>query len=172
MACHLQFHEQKQQVDWYHLFMKNSTPNSEQGNSATTSGSKSILKDLLESNEDKQRPHRPKSAWTQKYARESGETVKRGKKRRMSENDGEEVNDEEDIGKTVATQCGNSSTLKCQYCGITFEDAVMHSLHMGCHSHSNPYMCNVCGLLCSSKFDFYSHMMRGEHEREPTSPTF
>lgn len=50
---------------------------------------------------------------------------------------------------------------RCEYCGITFEDEVIFSIHIGCHSHTDPFKCNVCGKQCGNKYGFYSHIMRG-----------
>ena len=51
--------------------------------------------------------------------------------------------------------------MRCAHCGVTFEDEVLHSLHMGCHSHRDPYICNVCGRHCKDRYGFYTHIMRG-----------
>lgn len=53
--------------------------------------------------------------------------------------------------------------IKCPHCGIAFDDSVLHSIHMGCHSHSDPFICNVCGEQCVNKYGFYTHIMRGHH---------
>lgn len=50
---------------------------------------------------------------------------------------------------------------KCLHCGVTFDDEVLYSIHIGCHSHTDPYVCNVCGKHCHNKYGFYSHIMRG-----------
>ncbi|ESO98400.1 hypothetical protein LOTGIDRAFT_90174, partial [Lottia gigantea] len=50
---------------------------------------------------------------------------------------------------------------RCSHCGITFEDEVLFSIHIGCHSHTDPFVCNVCGKQCINKYGFYSHIMRG-----------
>ena len=51
--------------------------------------------------------------------------------------------------------------LRCLHCGISFDDEVLHSLHMGCHSHRDPFICNVCGRPCNDRYGFYTHIMRG-----------
>lgn len=51
----------------------------------------------------------------------------------------------------------------CCHCGITFDDEVLYSIHIGCHSHTDPFVCNVCGKQCNNKYGFYSHIMRGHH---------
>ena len=51
--------------------------------------------------------------------------------------------------------------LRCLHCGVSFDDDVLHSLHMGCHSHRDPFICNVCGRQCSDRYGFYTHIMRG-----------
>ena len=52
---------------------------------------------------------------------------------------------------------------RCSHCGIVFEDEVMFSIHIGCHSHTDPFICNICGKHCGNKYGFYSHIMRGHH---------
>ena len=52
---------------------------------------------------------------------------------------------------------------RCSHCGIVFEDEVMYSIHIGCHSHTDPFICNICGKHCGNKYGFYSHIMRGHH---------
>lgn len=49
----------------------------------------------------------------------------------------------------------------CQFCDIIFSDEVLHSIHMGCHRHNDPFICNVCGEECNGKYTFYTHIMRG-----------
>ena len=52
---------------------------------------------------------------------------------------------------------------RCNHCSITFDDEVLFSIHIGCHSHTDPFVCNVCGKHCGNKYGFYSHIMRGHH---------
>ena len=52
---------------------------------------------------------------------------------------------------------------RCEHCGIAFDDEVIYSIHIGCHSHTDPFVCNVCGKQCGNKYGFYSHIMRGHH---------
>ena len=59
--------------------------------------------------------------------------------------------------------------VRCPHCGIIFDDSVLHSIHMGCHNHSDPFVCNVCGEQCSNKYGFYTHIMRGHHSMVPVS---
>ncbi|GFO16429.1 Zinc finger protein pegasus [Plakobranchus ocellatus] len=74
--------------------------------------------------------------------------------------------------ETVSSAGGGSSTgasgtpgsvidTRCYFCGVTFDDDVLFSIHVGCHSHTDPFMCNVCGKQCHNKYGFYSHIMRG-----------
>ena len=55
----------------------------------------------------------------------------------------------------------SGARLRCLHCGISFDDEVLHSLHMGCHSHRDPFICNVCGRPCNDRYAFYTHIMRG-----------
>ena len=74
------------------------------------------------------------------------------------------------ISPSGATQCDGEErvektkgVIKCEHCGISFEDEVLHSIHMGCHSHTDPFKCNVCGRSCENRYGFYTHIMRGHH---------
>jgi len=49
----------------------------------------------------------------------------------------------------------------CWYCGIVFDDDVLHAIHMGCHSVADKFVCNVCGLACGDRYGFNSHLVRG-----------
>ena len=60
-------------------------------------------------------------------------------------------------------QSVSGSDTRCSHCGITFDDEVLFSIHIGCHSHTDPFVCNVCGKKCQNKYGFYSHIMRGHH---------
>ncbi|XP_053407518.1 ikaros family zinc finger protein-like isoform X1 [Mercenaria mercenaria] len=65
---------------------------------------------------------------------------------------------ESDASEHHSSVCGES---RCEYCGISFDDEVLFSIHIGCHSHTDPFKCNVCGKQCGNKYGFYSHIMRG-----------
>jgi IKAROS family zinc finger protein len=65
------------------------------------------------------------------------------------------------IGEAQEGQC--AVITRCDHCGITFDDEVIFSIHMGCHSHKDPFICNVCGRSCENKYAFYTHIMRGHH---------
>lgn len=60
-------------------------------------------------------------------------------------------------------QSVSGSDTRCSHCGITFDDDVLFSIHIGCHSHTDPFVCNVCGKKCYNKYGFYSHIMRGHN---------
>ncbi|KAK3582770.1 hypothetical protein CHS0354_015298 [Potamilus streckersoni] len=36
---------------------------------------------------------------------------------------------------------------RCCHCGITFDDEVLFSIHIGCHSHTDPFICNMLILV-------------------------
>ena len=50
--------------------------------------------------------------------------------------------------------------LRCGYCGVSFDDEIVFSIHRGWHNHSNPSICNMCGEECSSRHGFYCHLSR------------
>ena len=66
----------------------------------------------------------------------------------------------------LPSTCGCSTTPDtlssfCWYCGIVFDDDVLHAIHMGCHSVADKFVCNVCGLACGDRYGFNSHLVRG-----------
>jgi len=65
--------------------------------------------------------------------------------------------------RDVGTQCvtADDPWRWCGHCDIGFHDDVMYSIHMGCHSVSEPFTCNVCGQKCRHKYEFYTHIIRG-----------
>ncbi|XP_034538675.1 DNA-binding protein Ikaros isoform X3 [Notolabrus celidotus] len=52
---------------------------------------------------------------------------------------------------------------RCEHCRILFLDHVMYTIHMGCHGFRNPFECNLCGHRSQDRYEFSSHMTRGEH---------
>ncbi|KAL4616615.1 zinc finger protein Helios-like [Arapaima gigas] len=52
---------------------------------------------------------------------------------------------------------------KCDYCRVLFLDHVMYTIHMGCHGYRNPWECNICGRRSQDRYEFTSHIVRGEH---------
>ncbi|XP_061419201.1 zinc finger protein Helios-like isoform X2 [Lethenteron reissneri] len=54
---------------------------------------------------------------------------------------------------------------RCTHCEVLFLDHVMYTIHMGCHGYREPLECNVCGHLSRDRYEFSSHIVRGEHSR-------
>lgn len=52
---------------------------------------------------------------------------------------------------------------RCDHCRVLFLDYVMFTIHMGCHGFRDPFECNVCGHRSHNKYEFSSHIVRGEH---------
>ncbi|CAL9703029.1 unnamed protein product [Knipowitschia caucasica] len=52
----------------------------------------------------------------------------------------------------------------CRYCRILFLDHVMFTIHMGCHGFRQPFECNICGHRSHDRYEFSSHISRGEHQ--------
>ncbi|NXH17691.1 IKZF4 protein, partial [Bucco capensis] len=52
---------------------------------------------------------------------------------------------------------------KCEHCRILFLDHVMFTIHMGCHGFRDPFECNICGYHSQDRYEFSSHIVRGEH---------
>ncbi|KAG7260620.1 hypothetical protein CRUP_034806 [Coryphaenoides rupestris] len=54
----------------------------------------------------------------------------------------------------------------CNHCRVIFLDYVMFTIHMGCHGFRDPLECNVCGHRSRDRYEFTSHIARGEHRPE------
>ncbi|KAM9314050.1 zinc finger protein Aiolos-like isoform 4-T7 [Pholidichthys leucotaenia] len=54
----------------------------------------------------------------------------------------------------------------CGHCRVIFLDYVMFTIHMGCHGFRDPLECNVCGYRSRDRYEFSSHIARGEHRIE------
>ncbi|XP_068582064.1 DNA-binding protein Ikaros isoform X7 [Cebidichthys violaceus] len=52
---------------------------------------------------------------------------------------------------------------RCEHCRVLFLDHVMYTIHMGCHGFRDPFECNLCGHQSQDRYEFSSHMTRGEH---------
>ncbi|XP_061090474.1 zinc finger protein Helios-like isoform X2 [Conger conger] len=51
----------------------------------------------------------------------------------------------------------------CEHCRVLFLDHVMFTIHMGCHGYRDPLQCNICGHRSRDRYEFSSHIVRGEH---------
>ena len=51
----------------------------------------------------------------------------------------------------------------CPHCRCVFLDHVMFAIHAGCHGYRDPFECTVCGHTAADRFQFMSHLTRGEH---------
>ncbi|KAM6972312.1 zinc finger protein Aiolos-like [Aplochiton taeniatus] len=61
---------------------------------------------------------------------------------------------------------GPGATYPCGHCRVIFLDYVMFTIHMGCHGFRDPLECNVCGHRSRDRYEFSSHIVRGEHRLE------
>nr|CAC80431.1 AIOLOS isoform six [Homo sapiens] len=52
---------------------------------------------------------------------------------------------------------------RCDHCRVLFLDYVMFTIHMGCHGFRDPFECNMCGDRSHDRYEFSSHIARGEH---------
>lgn len=56
-----------------------------------------------------------------------------------------------------------AKTYDCKYCGISFQDAVLHTIHMGYHGYNDVFTCNMCGEKCTDRISFFLHIAKNEH---------
>ncbi|KAJ8256021.1 hypothetical protein COCON_G00198850 [Conger conger] len=54
-------------------------------------------------------------------------------------------------------------TFRCHHCHLLYLDHVMYTIHMGCHGYRDPFECNICGHRSQDRYEFSSHIVRGEH---------
>lgn len=47
----------------------------------------------------------------------------------------------------------------CPHCEILFLDVTIFHLHMGLHNVNNPWQCNTCGIVCSGRLEFNTHVL-------------
>ncbi|XP_071032735.1 zinc finger protein Aiolos-like [Oncorhynchus clarkii lewisi] len=74
------------------------------------------------------------------------------------------VRSEGEVGVGVGTGAG--AVYPCGHCRVWFLDYVMFTIHMGCHGFRDPLECNVCGHRSRDRYEFSSHIARGEHRLE------
>ncbi|XP_041644645.1 DNA-binding protein Ikaros isoform X4 [Cheilinus undulatus] len=65
--------------------------------------------------------------------------------------------------KVVAADGEQVRAYRCEHCRVLFLDHVMYTIHMGCHGFRDPFECNLCGHRSQDRYEFSSHMTRGEH---------
>ncbi|XP_037740122.1 zinc finger protein Eos isoform X5 [Chelonia mydas] len=69
-----------------------------------------------------------------------------------------------DILRVVNEEGEQVKAFKCEHCRILFLDHVMFTIHMGCHGFRDPFECNICGYHSQDRYEFSSHIVRGEHK--------
>ncbi|CAJ1066618.1 DNA-binding protein Ikaros isoform X2 [Xyrichtys novacula] len=65
--------------------------------------------------------------------------------------------------KVVTADGEQVRAYRCEHCRVLFLDHVMYTIHMGCHGFRDPFECNLCGHRSQDRYEFSSHMTRGEH---------
>ncbi|XP_030626986.1 DNA-binding protein Ikaros [Chanos chanos] len=65
--------------------------------------------------------------------------------------------------KVVSGEGEEVRAYRCAHCRVLFLDHVMYTIHMGCHGFRDPFECNLCGYRSQDRYEFSSHMTRGEH---------
>uniref|UniRef100_A0A8C3P4K0 IKAROS family zinc finger 4 n=2 Tax=Chrysemys picta bellii TaxID=8478 RepID=A0A8C3P4K0_CHRPI len=69
-----------------------------------------------------------------------------------------------DVLRVVNEEGEQVKAFKCEHCRILFLDHVMFTIHMGCHGFRDPFECNICGYHSQDRYEFSSHIVRGEHK--------
>ncbi|NXA05450.1 IKZF2 protein, partial [Sapayoa aenigma] len=68
-----------------------------------------------------------------------------------------------DIYKVINGEGEQIRAFTCEHCRVLFLDHVMYTIHMGCHGYRDPLECNICGYRSQDRYEFSSHIVRGEH---------
>ncbi|XP_035273737.1 DNA-binding protein Ikaros isoform X9 [Anguilla rostrata] len=68
-----------------------------------------------------------------------------------------------DTFKVLSSEGEQVRAYRCEHCRVLFLDHVMYTIHMGCHGFRDPFECNLCGYRSQDRYEFSSHMTRGEH---------
>ncbi|XP_067866983.1 DNA-binding protein Ikaros isoform X5 [Heterodontus francisci] len=69
----------------------------------------------------------------------------------------------QEIFKVISSDGEHVKVYKCEHCRVLFLDHVMFTIHMGCHGFRDPFECNMCGYQSQDRYEFSSHITRGEH---------
>ncbi|XP_063308106.1 DNA-binding protein Ikaros isoform X3 [Pelobates fuscus] len=69
----------------------------------------------------------------------------------------------QDAFKVISGSGESIKVHKCEHCRVLFLDHVMYTIHMGCHGFRDPFECNMCGYQSQDRYEFSSHITRGEH---------
>uniref|UniRef100_A0A8C9C4Y5 IKAROS family zinc finger 1 n=1 Tax=Phocoena sinus TaxID=42100 RepID=A0A8C9C4Y5_PHOSS len=68
-----------------------------------------------------------------------------------------------DALRVIGTSGEPLKVYRCEHCRVLFLDHVMYTIHMGCHGFRDPFECNMCGYHSQDRYEFSSHITRGEH---------
>ncbi|XP_069442676.1 DNA-binding protein Ikaros isoform X10 [Ovis canadensis] len=68
-----------------------------------------------------------------------------------------------DALRVISTSGEALKVYRCEHCRVLFLDHVMYTIHMGCHGFRDPFECNMCGYQSQDRYEFSSHITRGEH---------
>nr|XP_034364736.1 DNA-binding protein Ikaros isoform X13 [Arvicanthis niloticus] len=69
----------------------------------------------------------------------------------------------QDAFRVISMSGEQLKVYKCEHCRVLFLDHVMYTIHMGCHGFRDPFECNMCGYHSQDRYEFSSHITRGEH---------
>ncbi|KAA0199937.1 Protein hunchback [Fasciolopsis buskii] len=61
-------------------------------------------------------------------------------------------------------ECAEPFDYECRFCEIKFRQRALYDIHMGFHSHSDPYLCNRCGHQSRNPVDFFIHLGQMAHQ--------
>lgn len=72
------------------------------------------------------------------------------------------------VSSNVSSSTKDSSSVKvkvfeCKFCGISFKDDVLYTIHMGYHGYNDVFKCNMCGEKCEDRVSFFLHIARSSH---------
>lgn len=68
-----------------------------------------------------------------------------------------------DLPAVNADGIGPPKMYDCKFCGISFQDDVLHTIHMGYHGYNDVFTCNMCGEKCTDRISFFLHIAKNQH---------
>lgn len=69
----------------------------------------------------------------------------------------------ENTNKPQESVLDASKLYNCKFCGIYYEDAIVHTIHMAHHGFNDTFMCNKCGVQCNDRVSFNMHIAQMQH---------
>lgn len=64
---------------------------------------------------------------------------------------------------TMPENDNHIQTYDCKHCGISYQNDLLHTIHMGYHKFNEAFTCNSCGEKCTDAVSFNLHIINKAH---------